>query len=296
MADLDLRSTLGAAPLRRDVVLVHGPEAATYLQGQLSQDVDALAEGASAPALLLQPTGKVDAWLRVSRASEEAFALDVDAGWGEAVATRLRRFKLRTQTEVDVATWSGFAVRGPGADSLELLDTLPLPARWPGVEGVDLLAPGGGAELPDTVPLTSVGALEALRIECGVPAMGAELTEATIPAEAGQWLIDTSVSFTKGCYTGQELVARIDSRGGNVPRPIRGLRVEGPVPPVGAEVFTEGDEERDAVGRVTSSAHSASFGSVALVSVARSAAVGQAVEVRWDGGAAKATLVELPLR
>ena len=57
--------------------------------------------------------------------------------------------------------------------------------------------------------------------------MGAELTEDTIPAEAGQWLVDASVSFTKGCYTGQELVARIDSRGGNVPRPVRLFVVEG---------------------------------------------------------------------
>lgn len=296
MADLDLRSTLGAAPLQRDVVLVHGPEAAAYLQGQLSQDIDALGEGTSAPALLLQPTGKVDAWLRVSRASAEAFVLDVDAGWRESVAARLRRFKLRTKAEIDLASWSGFAVRGPGADALELTGTLPLPARWPGVEGVDLLAPGPGAERPESVPLAPVEALEALRIECGVPAMGAELTEATIPAEAGQWLIDASVSFTKGCYTGQELVARIDSRGGNVPRPLRGLLVEGPVPPAGADVLSGEGTDRSSVGHVTSSATSPSLGSVALASVARSAAVGRPVEVRWDGGVAEATLVELPLR
>src|SRR5690242_21856960 len=68
---------------------------------------------------------------------------------------------------------------------------------------------------------------ERARIEAGVPAMGKELTDATIPVEAGQWLIDASVSFTKGCFTGQELVARIDSRGGNAPRPVRGLRIAG---------------------------------------------------------------------
>src|SRR5690606_7561419 len=85
-------------------------------------------------------------------------------------------------------------------------------------------------------------ALEALRIECGVPAMGAELTDATIPAEAGQWLIDASVSFSKGCYTGQELVARIDSRGGNVPRPVRGLRLGQDDVPTGATLHLPSGE------------------------------------------------------
>ena len=92
-------------------------------------------------------------------------------------------------------------------------------------------------------------AYERYRIAHGVPAMGAELTDDTIPAEAGQWLIDASVSFTKGCYTGQELVARIDSRGGNVPRPVRLLVVDGefPVAP-GAEIRADGQP----VGTVTS--------------------------------------------
>ena len=66
----------------------------------------------------------------------------------------------------------------------------------------------------------------------------------TIPAELGQWLIDASVSFTKGCYTGQELVARIDSRGGNVPRPLRGLVVDGAVPAVGADGGARRQERR----------------------------------------------------
>ena len=118
---------------------------------------------------------------------------------------------------------------------------------WPGVEGVDLLARGRRRPAP-TVRSVDADALEALRIECGVPAMGAELTADTIPAEAGQWLIDASVSFTKGCYTGQELVARIDSRGGNVPRPVRGLRLGGPMRPSAAPVVVDGKE----VGALTS--------------------------------------------
>jgi folate-binding protein YgfZ len=291
VADLhDLRTDLGAAPLQRDVVRVHGPEAVTFLQGQLSQDVAALAVGRSAPSLLLQPTGKVDAWLRVTRLGDDEVVLDVEAGFGDAVEARLRRFKLRTKAELERTAWWGLALRGPGAGDVEVPDgALGLAAGWPGVDGVDLLSEGELALAG--VRLVERAALDALRIECGVPAMGAELTEATIPAEAGQWLIDASASFTKGCYTGQELVARIDSRGGNVPRPIRGLLVDGDVP-VGAELELDGAS----VGSVTSVARSAVLGCIALAIVGRAVEPGQAVVVIDGASRTAATVAELPLR
>ncbi len=92
-------------------------------------------------------------------------------------------------------------------------------ADWPGLPGGDLV--GESPEAPAGVAMCGMDAYEAVRIEAGIPVMGRELDERTIPAEAG--VVDMSVSFTKGCYTGQELVARIDSRGGNVPRRLRGL-------------------------------------------------------------------------
>ena len=93
---------------------------------------------------------------------------------------------------------------------------------WPGLDGV---RPVRRRACRPTAPRRSTRpGYEVLRIAHGVPAMGAELTEDTIPAEVGQWVIDASVSFTKGCFTGQELVARIDSRGGNVPRHLRDPR------------------------------------------------------------------------
>jgi folate-binding protein YgfZ len=110
--------------------------------------------------------------------------------------------------------------------------------------------------------------------------MGAEATEDTIPAELGQWVIDASVSFTKGCYTGQELVARIDSRGGNVPRHLRGLVGDGLA--VGAPVLV-GDKE---VGTITSAA-----GDVALALLHRSVEVPSRVVV----GATEADAVPLPI-
>jgi folate-binding protein YgfZ len=217
--------------LARDVVLVRGSDAATYLQGQLSQDVVALNVGGSAFALLLQPQGKVDAWLRVTRVDDDAFALDVDAGWGEHVRARLQRFLLRVKVELEPVPWhvaSGGEVP-PGAWSVvsEL------------GEGHDVLSP---EPIPGAAPDPTY---EARRIRAGVPRMGAELGESTIPAAAG--IVDRSVSFTKGCYTGQELVARIDSRGDRVPTKLR--RIEGDVQP--GDALRDGERE---VGTVTSAA------------------------------------------
>src|SRR5688572_29578255 len=290
---VDLRTTEGVVRIERDAVTAAGPEARSFLQGQLSQDIDALGVGASAWSLLLQPTGKVDAWLRVTRTGEDELVLDVDPGFGDAVLARLRRFKLRTDVELSEARWSGWALRGPTVERRETAgpDVLALPAAWPGVPGVDLLGPS--VEPLPGLPEVDPSSLTALRIECGVPAMGAELTDATIPAEAGGWLIDTSVSFTKGCYTGQELVARIDSRGGNVPRPIRGVLVEGDPAPVGATLTIDGNE----VGHITSSATSEALGAIALAPISRSVDVGTRVDIQIEGGGIQSgTVAELPLR
>ena len=292
-APVDLRTSVGAVAIERDVVVVTGPEALAFLHGQLSQDVEVLGVGGSAWSLLLQPTGKVEAWLRVTRTGEDELALDVDPGHGDAVLARLQRFRLRTKAELARSRWSGWALRGPSIELREGVgpDVLALPASWPGVAGVDLL--GETVERPAGVDELPSEALDALRIECGVPAMGAELTEATIPAEAGRWLVDASVSFTKGCYTGQELVARIDSRGGNVPRPIRGLLVEGEPVPVGATVGMDGKD----VGVVTSSARSAGLGAIALAPMGRTVEIGAPVTVDvGDGTTRAATVADLPMR
>lgn len=216
--------------LARDVVLARGPDAAAFLQGQLSQDVAALAVGGSAFSLLLQPQGKVDAWLRVTRIADDDFALDVDAGWGGHVVARLKRFLLRVQVELEQVGWYVTS----GGD--------PPPGAWVVVSELgegnhDVLSP---VPVPGAVADPSY---ELRRIRAGVPRMGSELDESTIPASAG--VVDRSVSFTKGCYTGQELVARIDSRGDRVPTRLR--RVSGDVE-VGDELLSGGKE----VGRVTS--------------------------------------------
>lgn len=294
-----LHHSVGAVMLDRAAVRVSGPEAVGYLQGQLSQDVASLAIGASAWAFLLQPQGKVNTWLRVTREGDESLVLDTDAVAVEAMVARLDRFKLRTRFDLEPLTWRCLALRGAGLPSLDLAElggaSVVARAPWPSVDAADVLGPE--VDVPAGARHCSVDAYEALRIEQGVPKMGAELTDATIPGEAGRWVVDVSVSFTKGCYTGQELVARIDSRGGNVPRPIHGLVLDGDtVPDAGTELTAPGDRGGKVVGHVTSAAWSVRVGGpVALAVVARSVGVGDDVELAMTPSPITARVSDLPI-
>lgn len=260
----ELVNGVAAVRLARDVIRVSGPDAVSYLQGQLSQDIAVLATGASAWSLVLQPQGKVDAWLRVTRATDDELVCDIDAGFGEALVARLARFKLRVKADIETLEWTCIALRGPAAERPAAVgrdDGVVASADWPLIGGYDLLGPDPG--VPDQVAVADDAAYEVRRIEAGLPRMGAELTDRTIPAEAG--VVECSVSFTKGCYTGQELVARIDSRGGHVPRLVRGVRIEGPPPEIGAVLEAEGRE----IGVITSVAAHPSGHTVALAVVRR---------------------------
>ena len=278
-----LRKGAGAFRSARDVVAVRGPDAEEYLQGQLSQDVTGLPVGDAAASLLLEPDGKLSALLRVTRTDGQGFVLDVDAGYGDAVAARLRRFLLRAKVELEMLDWRCLSLRGAGVTDaagglltvLAERGVLALPFEWNGWRGVDLLGPSDvvlgpeGLELPPGIVACGADAVEACRIVSGVPAMGAELTPKTIPHEAG--VVARTVSFTKGCYTGQELVARIDSRGGNVPRRLVGIVA--PPGPAAVDALSpgmtlhggeapEGDgaAEDKVVGALTSAAWSVELG------------------------------------
>jgi folate-binding protein YgfZ len=258
--------------LDRDVVGAAGPDAETFLQGQLSQDIVALPEGGSAWSWLLAPTGKVDALLRVSRLAGEDWVLDTDRGWGDAVIARLNRFKLRTKVELAIRPWQVLGLRGDVAGLP--VESQAMPA-WPGVAGVDLIGPAPA--VPGGWPVMPAAEYEAARIAAGIPRMGAELTDKTIPGETG--LIEQTVSFTKGCYTGQELVARIDSRGGHVPRRLCGLVPAERVEPGTTLVDGTGAN----AGTVTSVAHSARTGWVALGYVRRGVEVPATLRAGPDG-------------
>ena len=282
-----LREEAGAVLLERDVLKVSGPDAQSYLDGQLSQDIATLSSAAGEPAwsFVLQPTGKVDSYCRVFRSGENEFYLEVPAGLGEAALTRLERFKLRVDCEIELKHWQMQAIRGPNSTSQDgiAVDTaailsqansqpvLVAPTNWQSIEGFDLL----GADLPaPQIRECSPAVLEALRIEAGVPQMGQDITEGAIPAEAGNRVLEDAVSFTKGCYVGQELVARVESRGGNVPRRLLGVMLgeaeEGPAhPKAGEPLFQETDTARQ-VGTLTSVALSPRLGLIALALIHRS--------------------------
>ena len=270
----------GGAPIvgewPRDVLSVSGPDAVTFLQGQVSADVEGLEVGQSASALLLEPTGKLGWLLRVWRTDDNIVFVDTDAGQGEAVAARLERFLLRTDAGIERLDWQCLAVRGAGSHALGIDDTGAVLAGvglWPGVEGIDLLGPA--VSPPVGASVVDEATLKAVRLRSGWPTHGAELAEGVIPAEVGQWLIDAAVSFTKGCYVGQELTARIDSRGGNAPR--RLVVVESDDLVVPGDPLVAGGE---VVGEVTSSATDPDAGStIAMGFVKRSVAGDSAVTV-----------------
>ena len=277
-----LRGGAGAFRTGGDVLAVRGPDPEAYLQGQLSQDVTRVAVGASAAdTLLLEPDGKLLALLRVTRTDGQGFVLDVAGGYGGAVVARLRRFLLRSKVELEQLPWRDLSLRGAGVGEagygvLTVLGergVLALPFSWNGWTGIDLLGPEdvvlgpGAGTLPAGVTACGAEAVEACRIVSGIPAMGTELTGKTIAAEAG--LVERTVSFTKGCYTGQELVARLDSRGSKVARRLvgvvapagedvplsRGMTLHGGEAPAG-----DGAAEDKVVGTITSAAWSVELG------------------------------------
>jgi len=277
---VDLSTSVGACPLERSVLAVSGPDAEDFLQGQLSQDIAALGPGQSAWSLILQPQGRIDAFVRVTRQAADRFVLDTD-GPLEQVDARLRRFMLRTDVTLEPLDWQCVAVRGPGAENTavsgEIVAAVP-------TGGVDLLGPQ--PSIPEDVPVIDPEALEAHRIRCGFPRMGVDIDDRTIPAEAE--IVDFTVSFTKGCFTGQELVARMDSRGSSAPRYLRLLTLQERVELDGGEPII--DAGGAVVGTVTSTAWDAIAGAtVALGYIKRS--VDMPAEVVVAGCPAQASAV-----
>lgn len=251
-----------------DVLQVSGADSMTYLQGQISQDIANLAPGDAAYSFVLQPTGKVETLTRIHRTGPQTFVLDTDAGFGLALAARLNRFKIRVDVAIDTLAWRGIAVRGAPSRPPAALQAWGLDDAFDLV-GEDVQAPAGLRQATQTE-------LELARIEAGWPAMGREIIDTTIPAETGH-LVALAVSFTKGCYPGQELVERMDSRGSAAPRLVRRLRGAGT-----ATVGTEILHGAKVVGSITSVAV-AGAGWVALASVARAVQAGDTVSV--DGRA-----------
>jgi tRNA-modifying protein YgfZ len=221
----------------RGYVAVTGPEAGDFLERMVSNEVVTLEPGEARQALLLTPKSRIVAPLRVVREGDEAFLLVTEPGLAETVASTLARARFAAKCEIEVKPYRGYLRLGEG-DGIRNDDY-----------GVEAWESWGDEELE----AGDVAELEPLRIEAGTPAWGKELDETILPAEAG--LDETHVSFTKGCYPGQEPIARLHYRG----HPNRRLRV------LDVAEASPGDEivlGEKAVGRVTSAVPGRALGYV----------------------------------
>jgi tRNA-modifying protein YgfZ len=194
------------AERERDFVGVVGPDAADYLQRMVSNDVVALAVGEACPALLLTAKGRVIAPLVVWRRGEEDFLALTESGLGDRVRSELVRLRFRARCEIEAEEHESALVFG-GDEGFA--------TDWPGArELID-----SGLE-----PTLDAGELELRRIEAGVPRWGHEIDDTILPAEAG--LDATHISFSKGCYPGQEPIARLHYRG-HANRELRVVELDG---------------------------------------------------------------------
>jgi folate-binding protein YgfZ len=271
--------SLTATPIERDVVLAEGADARSYLQTQLSQDVESLGLDESAWSFILDAKSSIEALVRFTRIGSERIAIDVDVGMGDAVRARLDGLLFRTKVSFSQDKWPGVAWRGSGARDRTADAPIVAASAWNDTEGLDVVGPRVVA--PDDAEVLDAAGLEAARIAAGWPAMGKEITEGVTPAMTG--LVVETVSFDKGCYTGQELVARVHHRGA---APVRSLvKVTAPEEAqitVGDELVVDGKP----VGSITSVARD---GVVALGYVKRGTTVPGIAEA--SGGSVKLALL-----
>jgi folate-binding protein YgfZ len=289
----------------RGKLALTGVEAKSFLQGQVSNDVEALTPGTGCYAAFLTPKGKMLGDLRILDTGEELL-LDTERVALQELFNMIRRFSIGYQAELHKRTLQSglLSLLGPASARVAGVDQLPetehahLATEAGGVRarairtdiGVDLLcAAEDTAAL--SAALSAAGAREVseavadcVRVEAGRPRYGVDLDDTVIPQEAD--LNHRAVSFTKGCYVGQETVARLFYRG-KPNRQLRGVRLAGPAQ-AGAEI-SFGDR---VVGKLSSVVESPALGILALALVRREAPPGSQVSVGEDQ--VRAVVVELP--
>ncbi len=287
----------------RGKLALAGGDAKSFLGGQVSNDVEGLSSGQGCYAALLTPKGKMRGDLRVLDLGDELW-LDCERVALQPLFDTIRRFKIGHDVELHKRTLQQalFSLLGPRAREVAGADAAGLGfaehdnARSPlGVLvvtdlGVDVVcaaedAARARAALEEAGAVeVSEAAAEVRRVESGRPRYGVDLDETVLPQEAG--LNERAVSFTKGCYVGQETVARLHYKG-KPNRHLRGLRLSGPAS--SGDVLRLGERE---VGRLGSVVASPRFGDIALALVRREASVGAVVAV--GDGLVSARVVEVP--
>lgn len=255
-----MSDTAWIAPERPDLVWFTGSDSLRFLNDIISQELGDMEPGDSRRSFLLEPQGKLRFLLWVVR-DDDRIGLVTDGGRGAELAEALRRYRIRVDVEIEeepdevwivVGEWEGYDL------------------SWPDVERRLVVGERPLLETRDQAEY------EALRIAAGEPRWGVDVDESTIPHESG--LVPASVDFDKGCFLGQELVARIDSRGGNTPRNLRLLETDGEVV-AGDPVRLDGSE----VGNVTSATSGA-----ALAMLKRTVSIGDTVEAGGSPAVVKA--------
>ncbi len=288
----------------RGKLLFAGPDAAEYLQGQLTNDVEALQAGEGCYSALLDRKGHMQADMRVLRPQLEEIWIDTEAVALEATRGHLEMYKIGREVELSDVTAERAILSLIGPRSAEIAGTPPLPefsCEETSMAGIDILAAGTRQGIDLVAPIAGVERLreallgagaaevgaeaaEILRVEAGIPRFGAEMGTETMPAEAG--IVDAAVSFTKGCYIGQETVARLHYKG-RPNRLLRGLRLDAPTEPGAGLRLAEKE-----VGRIGTSCVSPARGPIALAIIRREAEPGAELAVGEDG--VKAHVVDLP--
>lgn len=318
----------GAAVVDRSArmrMLVGGAQAAETLTGLVTNDVAALKPGSGQYAAALTAKGKVIADVRIFARADD-FLVDTSAGAGPGFTAMIRKFvnpRLARYADVSAvlrtigvfgprahdvlgAAFDGAGPRDTTVSALRgLLEYQHLGvsvggasvhvAKVPdlGGEGFDCFVPVEVADLLWTRLVAAHAlpagrdAVEIARVEAGRPTWGADMSEDTLAQEANFDALG-GISYTKGCYTGQETVARVHFRG-HVNRQLRGIQSAAPIP-AGAELL----DGAKAVGDVRSSVVSPRLGPIALAMIRREAEPGTELVARWEGGAAPVRVRELP--
>ena len=295
----------------RTVVRATGEDRVAFLQGMLTNDVAALAPGGGCPALLLTIQGRVTADVRVL-ATDDALVLDVDVRARDAFVAALQQLLVADDVELGDpdSPVALIGVEGPDAERLAGVSLAPyahttirigdVPVRVQRASevrgpGVVVHAPAAGAAAVwDTLCTAGarpcgMEALEGRRVEVGVPRFGLDMDGSTLALEIP---VEDAISISKGCYLGQEVVARGTARG-HVNRRLTGLRLEGPEPPHGATLVRDGKD----VGHVTSVARAFGAGGLAALGLVRREhwTRGTELAVRHGHAVTVARVAELPL-
>ena len=292
----------------RGKLALTGSEARSFLQGQVTNDVEALPAGRGCYAAFLTPKGKMLGDLRIL-ATDDELLLDTERVALQGLFNMIRRFSIGYDVELHKRTLESALLSLIGPDAAAVSGAGELPADEHAHAVVDVLGTGLSARAIRTdvgidllcdarevdalrgvlenagAATVAEPAVECLRVERGRPRYGVDLDDSVIPQEAG--LNERAVSFTKGCYVGQETVARLYYRG-KPNRQLRGLRLSGPASP-GDELSFEGR----VVGHLATVAESPRLGPIALALVRREAPPGTTVDVAHDRGVT-GEVTELP--